>query len=103
NSSARRRARSGSGSHTASTRARAPRFRQATRWYQLIMPAPASATPMGVFRGRPAVIAPALPRSPRPSPGLPAPEDRPDHLHLAAPDPAEVGAEEDGGARAADD
>src|SRR5262249_57235341 len=50
NSCARARARAGSGSHTATTRARGLTLRQATRWYQLIIPAPASATRMGAGR-----------------------------------------------------
>src|SRR5215472_13188089 len=48
NSRARSAALARSGSQTATSCTRSPRFRQAVRWYQLIIPAPASTTRNGL-------------------------------------------------------
>src|SRR5215469_13370087 len=56
NSAARFSARPPSGSHTATSITLVPRFRQATRWYQLIMPAPAMAILRGSVRVRGVVM-----------------------------------------------
>src|SRR5471032_274813 len=50
NSSARRLACAASGSQMATSSMRGPSLRQAARWYQLIIPAPATATLSGPFR-----------------------------------------------------
>src|SRR5690242_21866859 len=66
NSRERSRARTTSGSHTATTRTRSLKFRQATRWNQLIIPAPAMATLRGLRYGIVEVLRSRLRRDDRP-------------------------------------